>query len=309
MNIIYWGTVQAKANLIDTNNLFKSAQEHTQTNSEDHDNYHGDENDGNEKKEKKHKLNLEDKFLLFMMRLKLGLTVIDLSFRFNIAESSVSTIITTWLNYLYIRMGQLKTWPHRNILIDNMPPDFKEKYPNNIVIIDCTEIKIEMPSSFVKQSQSYSSYKSTNTLKGLVGVDAKGGSVFIAQLYTGSISDKQIVTRSGFLNILKQKLSVGEILPNDSIMADKGFDIESELKEIGLQLNIPPFLGSKSQFEESDVLKTQSIAHHRIDVERAIGKVRRFGIFSKPLPISVLGSVNQLWAVCCMISNFMDPIL
>ena len=92
-------------------------------------------------------------------------------------------------------------------------------------------------------------------------------------------------------------------------MADKGSNIESELKEIGLQLNIPRFFGSKSQFEESDVLKIQSIAHHRIHVERAIGKVRRFGIFSKPLPISVLGSVNQLWAVCCMISNFMDPIL
>ena len=48
------------------------------------------------KRKKRNKLNLEDEFLLFMMRLKLGLTVIDLSFRFNIAESSVSTIITTW---------------------------------------------------------------------------------------------------------------------------------------------------------------------------------------------------------------------
>lgn len=82
------------------------------------------------------------------------------------------------------------------------------------------------------------------------------------------------------MNILKQKLSVGEILPNDSIMADKGFDIESELKEIGLQLNIPPFLGSKSQFEESDVLKTQSIAHHRIHVEREqLVKSEDLGIF------------------------------
>lgn len=146
-----------------------------------------------------------------------------------------------------------------------------------------------------------------------MGVDAKGVFMFISQLYipfyTGSISDKQIVTRSAFLNILEQKLSVGEILPNDSIMADKGFDIKSELKTLGIELNIPPFLGSETQFAESDVLKTQTVAQHRIHVERAIGKVRRFSIFSKPLPISFLGCANQLWTVCCAISNFMDPIL
>ena len=55
-----------------------------------------------------------------------------------------------------------------------MPKDFKEKYPNNVCIIDCTELNIQVPSSLVKQSQSYSNYKSTNTLKSLVGVDAKG---------------------------------------------------------------------------------------------------------------------------------------
>ena len=53
-----------------------------------------------------------------------------------------------------------------------------EKWPNNVAIIDCTELKIQVPSSLVKQSQSYSNYNSTNTLKGLVGVDAKGGFLF-----------------------------------------------------------------------------------------------------------------------------------
>ena len=80
-----------------------------------------------------------------------------------------------------------------------MPNDFKEKWPNNVVIIDRTELKIQVPSSLVKQSQSYSNYKSTNTLKGLVGVDAKEGFLFVSQLYTGSMSDKQIVPRSGFI--------------------------------------------------------------------------------------------------------------
>ena len=78
-----------------------------------------------------------------------------------------------------------------------------------MVIIDATELRIQTPSSLLRQSQSYSSYKSSNTLKGLVGVDFKGGIMFISQLYTGSISDKDIVQRSGFLEVLKNKVEVG----------------------------------------------------------------------------------------------------
>ena len=76
------------------------------------------------------------------------------------------------------------------------------------------------------------------------------------------------------LNLLAQKVSLEEVLPGDAIMADKGFDIGSELNKLKLKLNIPPFWGSDTQFEES-VIKTQTIAQHRIHVERAIGKVRR----------------------------------
>ena len=80
----------------------------------------------------------------------------------------------------------------------------------------------------------------------------------------------------------------------DSIMADKGFDIEEDLTKIGLQLNIPPFLKEKPQFNENEVIRTQTIAKHRIHVERAIGKVTNFLIFNTRIPISSLGAVNQL---------------
>ena len=112
-----------------------------------------------------------------------------------------------------------------SVIIANMPSNFKEKYSNTVVIIDATELRIQTPSSLLRQSQSYSSYKSTNTLKSLVGVDSMGGIIFVSQLYTGSISDKEIVIRSGFLETLKNKVKVGEILAADAVMADKGSDI------------------------------------------------------------------------------------
>ena len=59
-------------------------------------------------------------------------------------------------------------------------------------------------------------------------------------------------------------------------MADKGFDIQNDLKKLGLQLNILPFSKDKVGFQEDDFIKTQTIARHRIHVERAICKVRGF---------------------------------
>ena len=74
------------------------------------------------------------------------------------------------------------------------------------MIIDATELKIQVPSALEKHSENYSSYKSHTTFKSLIGVDPSGGIMFISQLYEGSISDKQIVKRSGFLETLKKKL-------------------------------------------------------------------------------------------------------
>ena len=82
---------------------------------------------------------------------------------------------------------------------------------NFIVIIDATELKIEVPSALQKHSESYSTYKSHTTSKCLLGVDPKGGIMLISQLYGGSISDKQIVQRSGCLDILDKKVMVHEI--------------------------------------------------------------------------------------------------
>ena len=58
-----------------------------------------------------HKLSVKDEFLLVLMKLRMGLTDIDLAERFNISQSTVSAIFITWINYLYVILGSLKIWP------------------------------------------------------------------------------------------------------------------------------------------------------------------------------------------------------
>ena len=55
-----------------------------------------------------------------------------------------------------------------------------------------------------------------------------------------------------------------------------------------------------------DVLKTQKIACVRIYVERAIGRVKNiFQIFRRNIPLTLVGSVSQIWFICCMLTHFM----
>ena len=115
-----------------------------------------------------------------------------------------------------------------------MPTQFKDLYPTTRVIIDCTELFIETPSSLNIQSSTWSSYKHHNTLKGLEGISPTGACIYVSRLHTGGISDQEITRCSGILGLVE---------PGDAVMADKGFDISYELLIRGCHLNIPLLLG------------------------------------------------------------------
>lgn len=66
------------------------------------------------------------------------------------------------------------------------------------MIIDATELNTQVPCALQKHSETYSTSKSHTTLNCL-----------LSQLFEGPISDKQIVERSEFLEILGQKLIAG----------------------------------------------------------------------------------------------------
>ena len=139
-------------------------------------------------------------------------------------------------------MSHLEASKHGHTdILQSAPAELFEKYPNNTVIIDASELTVKVPSALQKHCESYSAYKSHTTLKCLLGADPKGGKMFMSQLYEGPISDKQVVQRSGFLDILDKNVMVGE-KKGDTIMADKGFEFQNDLKKLGLQLNIPPYL-------------------------------------------------------------------
>ena len=122
-------------------------------------------------------------------------------------------------------------WPSQEEVKRNLPRSFS-KYPNTRVIIDCTEMYIEKPTSPYAQRATWSEYKGHNTIKALVGITPSGYFSFLSKFWTGSTSDRKITQESGLTDLLEE---------GDSVMADRGFNIRDILTKRKVYLNIPPF--------------------------------------------------------------------
>ena len=92
-------------------------------------------------------------------------------------------------------------------------------------------------------------------------------------------------------------------------MADRGFTIEDDLKAIKVHLNIPSFLRGRDQLTAAEVKESQTIASVRIHVERAIQRIKKFKVIQNTIPLTLHGSVNQIWTVCCLLCNFLSPLI
>ena len=166
-----------------------------------------------------------EEFFLVLVRLRLGLFERDLADRFGILVPTVSRICITWTNFLYWKLKKLLLWPKREMVKSYMPRVFKDLYPTTRVIIDATEVFVETPSLPELQQMTFSSYKNHNTFKGLIGISPGCAITFVSNLFPGSVSDKQLTQKSGLLDVLEE---------GDSVMADRGFDIQDVLTPLGV---------------------------------------------------------------------------
>ena len=243
------------------------------------------------------KLDPKNQFFFTLVRLKLNLKVEDLAFRFGISTSSVSRYLTTWVCFLYHHLRELDWAPSVEQVMGTLPHSFRKRFPTTYAIIDGSEIFIQTPSDLHAQSSTWSQYKHHNTAKFLVACTPIGAISYISPVFVGSISDVELTRISGFLTTLEDK-------PGISIMADRGFTIRDMLKELNIELNLPPFMEGKQQLHADQVQEGRKIACLRIHVERAIGRIKTFRILQETIPITLARLTNQIVHVCAYLSNF-----
>uniref|UniRef100_A0A1X7UC42 DDE Tnp4 domain-containing protein n=1 Tax=Amphimedon queenslandica TaxID=400682 RepID=A0A1X7UC42_AMPQE len=153
---------------------------------------------------------------MVLMRLRKNLQFDDLAYRFSTHKSTISHLFNQLIKILYVKLKFLIVWPDRDTLLLTMPTYFWKYSPNHAIVIDCFEIFLEKPSDLMASAQTFSSYKHHNTVKYLIGITPQGTVSFISEGWGGRVSDKYITENSRLLNYL---------LPGDTILADRGFDI------------------------------------------------------------------------------------
>ncbi|XP_014896595.1 uncharacterized protein ftr97 [Poecilia latipinna] len=232
-----------------------------------------------------------DEFFLFLNYLALGSKQRDLADRYGVHQSTVSWIVTAWTNFLFTVLGSIRIWIPEDQIHSHLPADFKD-YPDTTVILDCTELRYQCPSSPILQSEVFSSYKSHCTLKGLIGIAPHGAVTFVSGLYAGSISDKQITHESGLLTLLK---------PGMAVMVYRGLLIDDI---VPCKVYRPAFFFGRSQMSAREVRGTPAITRLEVHVESLIRRVKEHKLFDSEIPLGVLGIINQLYTVACLLTNY-----
>lgn len=180
------------------------------------------------------------------------------------------------------------------------PIRFKRNYPNTRIIIDGTECPMKKPKNPSAQQATFSTYKNRNTVKVLVGATPGGLVSYMSNAYGGSTSDRQIVERSGLPSLCDV---------NDSIMADKGFNVQDIFAPKDIQINIPTFFKKKNRMSGETVVRDRKISSKRVHIERIIGLAKTFKILVESMTATEAKLSSEIIFVCFMLCNFRTNIV
>lgn len=245
----------------------------------------------------KKKISFRSRLFLVLVRMRRDLSLHDIAQLMGIGFSTASIIFTTWVRHLSVTFQEIM--PHMAVSAKqqnkNKPLCFAP-YKNLRMIIDCVEFPLERSANLQQQSNTFSDYKHGNTGKALVGISAHGGVSFVSPCYEGRISDKEIVLKSGLMDILEK---------GDSVMADRGFRVEEEMKKIGVTLIKPPDKPRQSaHLTARQEVQTKSIASVRIYVEHVIGKIKDWLILAHRVEKLNIIYLEDLVYIAAFLYNF-----
>ncbi len=243
---------------------------------------------------------VEDQLFLTLIKLRRNWEHFELARRFSITEKCVSNIFITWINFMALQWSEIDWWPSRDVVGYYMPTDFQLKFPTTRVIIDGTECPIQKPQLPILQQSSFSSYKNRNTVKVLVGSSPGGLVSYVSPAYGGSTSDRQICERSNLSDMCD---------PGDSIMSDKGFNVQDMFEHRNITVNIPSFFKKKNRLSQSTVLKDRKIASKRVHIERIIGLGKTFATLRQPMNATHSALASEIIKVCYLLCNFRTGIV
>lgn len=250
----------------------------------------------NNEKEEDLRLGYKDRLFLFLLRLRRGLPLEELSWLSGFSLSHTGEVCYALTRTIAESFKVLEPQCFPTVAAQKMYKS-PQMYPfNNLrLILDGVEFKIEMPSNFEMQGNTFSPYKSTNTMRFIVGISCSGATVYVSPACEGHLTENDAVLKSGLL----EKLEKGDV-----VMTDRGFDLEHQLQAVGaIQIKPPSRFGGRPLTAEDEVL-TKAIAPVRIYSEHAIAEIKDNRLLQGVIPLSLYASLPDLVYIAAYLRNF-----
>ncbi|XP_071802602.1 uncharacterized protein [Asterias amurensis] len=219
----------------------------------------------------------ENQMLMVLMKMRLGLKDKDTAYRFGIHRTTISRIMRTWIPKMAVVLKETISWPSRLSVRQHLPRCFKKHFKQTVAIIDCTEIFIDRPLNLTARAETYSHYKTHNTIKYLICITPSGAVSFVSPGWGGRVSDKELTLECGIMD----KLDHGDV-----VLADRGFNVKEDMAIKGCRLLVPAYTKGKIQLSKEDVDKSRRLSRIRIHVERVIGRLKSFNVLQTNIPIT-----------------------
>lgn len=244
---------------------------------------------------------LPNRLLLFLMKLKLGISFSSLAVLFSVSKSSASKHFETVLAALTAATKQWIFRPPTFIIQSTLPDCFKVHHPSCTMVLEIAEVKTEQPNGVGEQLTLYSSYKSGHTLKFLVGIIPNGMVCFCSKAYGGRYSNTDVAADSGFFDLVRA---------GDVILSDKDFPgIRSELEKSRAVMVVPPSFDARSWSAVSDAECTYNTAQVRVHVQRMIQRIKTHHILNTLIPVELIPLMTDVFHMCCVLSNLQLPVV
>lgn len=117
--------------------------------------------------------------------MKTGLTYSALADVFSVHRTSISRIFLSTLQHLSAACENFVVWPSKVVVQATMPEHFKQDNKDCRVVIKCTEMYVEKPSTIQQCVQMYSNYKKGYTIKLLIACTPVGSNLFPLKKFWG----------------------------------------------------------------------------------------------------------------------------
>ena len=190
-----------------------------------------------------------------MMKLRRNISFFDLGTRFGISCSTASRIFWTWIHCLESFFSDIQPalFVSKDGIANTLPRSFSQHptFQHVTGILDATEFFCERPADKSLNSSLFSNYKHHTTMKALVCITPSGALSYVSDLFTGNISDQEMVQRSGILDFFSE---------GDALLVDRGVNILDDCQRRGLTLLMPSFLNKRSQFTPEEVCESRLVS-------------------------------------------------